>query len=479
MKILHSTHGMPGYMPPPTLAPDQIIFGPYYQDSSAYGEWLSLKTPKGVFDIAEYVTRLPASQYPELVVVRTDSFVENRPRNIGALRCPAVLVVGDTQHGRQPLQGLLDYALSEPFQSVIFCYNRHHAHFFIEAGLPHVHWLPGFELRRIAIPAGITPDIPLSFVGQVGTRHARRQALCQAMIKAKLPLQVMSATIEEARLIHARTRVNFNCSLNGDLNLRVFEIMQSGSLLLTDRLSPQSGLELLFAEGEHLVLYDSLKDCVEKIQALLAEPDRAQRIAQAGNAVYEECLSPERIARDFFALIDGRKERPEFDLRRDRRLALIDDAPSAHTLKDRIAAYEVLQQLHAGRESTDVLITPGVDPRFIADIADLKRLLLTVDMTQSTARIAWLRDRLIKAEAAERVEIIAGEDGRNRAAVDVILGTNEDWRNGSLRALLSRHQQALVLLTSSDDGVIAGLVAISYKRVDEDILLFAPTQRGS
>ena len=43
----------------------------------------------------------------------------------------------------------------------------------------------------------------------------------------------------------ASSVVSFNASLNGDLNLRVFETLSAGGCLLTDRLSAQSGLDLI------------------------------------------------------------------------------------------------------------------------------------------------------------------------------------------------------------------------------------------
>src|SRR5882762_6466257 len=51
-------------------------------------------------------------------------------------------------------RNLLDYVLSEPFAAVIFDYTRQHAHFFVEAGLRNVYWLPGFNVRRIVPQIG-------------------------------------------------------------------------------------------------------------------------------------------------------------------------------------------------------------------------------------------------------------------------------------------------------------------------------------
>lgn len=476
MNILHSTHSAPNYIPPPALTSDQIIFSPFYPDKSQGTHVQALQTPKGTFDIAEFVACLPPEQYPDLLVVRADSSGENRPRNIGALRCPSVLIVGDTHHQRRPIQGMVDYALSEPFQAVILDYTRQHAHFFIEAGLSQVYWLPGFNVRRFDVPKVVDPDIPLSFVGHVSDAHPRRQALCQALIRAKLPLQTMSIINEDTPPIHARTQVNFNCSLNGDLNLRVFEVLQSGGLLLSDRLGVETGLELLLSDGEHLVLYDSLKDCVEKARVLLADSARARCMAQVGKARYEQLLAPERIALDFFALVERGEVRPEFDLGHGRRTALVGSASYAHSLRERIAAYEVMQQLHMGREITHALIAPTVDPQLAADMVDLPRLVLSIDTRRSFDHTSRLHDLLKSADLSDRINVLANNDDAPRT-VDVIIATGDELQNGSLRVPLSHYPAAMLLLVTvgNEMATEAALASLGYHRVDSATLLFAPT----
>src|SRR6266851_6338763 len=136
MKILHSTHSAPAYIPPPALAPGQIVCGPLYPNQSIDGRVLSVRTPHGEYDIAQVMDRIPPEQRPDLLIVRADASGLNMPRNVAAARCPAVLVVGDTHHMRNPIGRLLLYACAETFAAVIIDYTRQHGHFFIEAGLP-------------------------------------------------------------------------------------------------------------------------------------------------------------------------------------------------------------------------------------------------------------------------------------------------------------------------------------------------------
>ena len=65
--------------------------------------------------------------------------------------------------------------------------------------------------------------------------------------------------------IYSQAKIIFNKSIRKDLNMRVFEAMSCGSMLVTDRLKPEAGLEELFKDKKHFVLYDNESDLVEKI----------------------------------------------------------------------------------------------------------------------------------------------------------------------------------------------------------------------
>ncbi|MDD2943346.1 MAG: glycosyltransferase, partial [bacterium] len=68
-----------------------------------------------------------------------------------------------------------------------------------------------------------------------------------------------------------------------DLNFRVFESMMCGPLLITPHL-PQSGMEMLFREGEHYVSYlqGDAENAAAKARYYLEHRDECRRIAKAG-----------------------------------------------------------------------------------------------------------------------------------------------------------------------------------------------------
>ncbi len=422
-----------------------------YPDRREAGRVLSIKTALGDYDIAEVVSKLPPDQRPELVVVRADAGRANLPRNIAGLACPAVLVVGDTHHQRSPITTLLTYAKSEPYQAIILDYTRQHAHFFLEAGLDRVFWLPGFNVERMAV-APTPVDIPMSFVGGVDRVHPRRFALVEALQRAGLPLQVGRAPRVVARAIHARTRVNLNCSLNGDLNLRVLEVLASGGFLLTDRLGIESGFDALFADGQHIVAYDDIEDCIEKSRRYLRDALAAAAVARAGHAAYESVLAPERIRSDFFALCKGGAVRPEFEVGTDRRSAL----PRAHehaALMRRVATYEVLQALQLAQETSAVLATPAADPYLLSDAADLVRVELAVDAIDDDG--GKLDAFLNRAGVASRVRRLRGVGEIREKRWDAVLATRTEWRSRRYDAVFARNASALLIVTDLGDDAEA------------------------
>ncbi|MFN3551283.1 MAG: glycosyltransferase [Endomicrobiia bacterium] len=88
--------------------------------------------------------------------------------------------------------------------------------------------------------------------------------------------------------VYSQAKIVFNKSAGGEINMRVFETLSCGSLLLTDRLKPEVGLEELFQDRKHLVLYDDENDLLEKIDYYLRNESDREEIAYNG---YKEVLS--------------------------------------------------------------------------------------------------------------------------------------------------------------------------------------------
>jgi hypothetical protein len=422
-------------MDPPRLSSDQVVCGPARVDRRDGDRVLSLQTPLGRYDLAALVARLPPTQRPDLVVVRADATRRNRPGNLAGIKARRVLLIGDTHHGRAPIRGLIRYAQSEPFDLILLDYTRQHGHFFREAGLREVHWLPGFAIDPPSAGA-VAARRGLVFLGHLAEHHHYRRMLVGRLIEAGLKPELLQAVGAAAQTVHAAATVSFNCSLNGDLNQRVLEVLAAGGCLLTDRLAPQAGLELLFEPQRHLGLYDGPADLVLQAQALMADPAKAAAIAAAGLAHYRETYSRDAVMAEFQALLEGRGGRPPHALNRDPRGAKPAGA-KPDPLERRLALYEGLQELHRLMPGLSVLFAGDADIDQVSDAIDLPRLAVAVEPGLSASARAAL-DRLTLPGQ------IATAEARSRRW-DVIV-TSTAWIEAAGGSeFLAHHGRALAL----------------------------------
>jgi hypothetical protein len=348
------------------------------------------------------------------------------PANLGALSCPKVLIVGDTQHMQTPLRTMTAYARSEPFTLVVTDHGRRPLHFFAEAGVTNAYWLPGFNLtlHPVIPPAELAPIV--TFVGQAGDLHPVRRHLIEAMQHAGLPLRTGTAPQAMAAQAYATAQVNFNCSLNGDVNLRVFEVLAHGGMLLSDALRPQAGLEALFEVGRELLTYSGPSDLIDTLRQLLADPARCRQIAAAGAARLKREHLPQHRFEQMATLVRGGSVFAE---------------RAAPLLELRLAAYEFLQGVNRVAIKLETGFLPGLDPVFAADAADLSRLNVHAARGDDLARTQALYD---SAGVAGQISLApALPDGLSGG---FIAGGVSDLGNGTLAAALERFAPRFVLI---------------------------------
>jgi len=67
-----------------------------------------------------------------------------------------------------------------------------------------------------------------------------------------------------------------------EITRRIFEGMACGKMVLTDRLLEETGLSEMFIEGEDIVYYDEMFDCIEKMNYYNENEEERERIAHNG-----------------------------------------------------------------------------------------------------------------------------------------------------------------------------------------------------
>jgi len=387
-------------IPPFRLSDNQVTSGPKLGTGPEFYDFF---TPhQRVYDLYEAARSQGFEDRFDAVVVFSDSSLMNLPLNLKAFQCPTVLCLGDTHHLDRPIQRMVAYALDARFDFVVSNYNRQHVHWFQEAGMQQTAWIPGLAATHVPRPFQHRHK-RVGFVGQIGNVHPRRAPMFRAMEEANTPIIAGKASRTEAADLYASSILSFNASLNGDVNLRVFEVMSAAGCLLTDRLSPESGLPLLFEEGKEFIGYDSIEELLDRAHHYLRNPTDSLRIAKAGHAAYLERFLPEHQAQRLLDWVfNGRLpdfNNPGWDCRP--QIASQEPVP----LPLRVQLYEYIQAAHLSHEHVRVLIAPEVPLSVAADMLDLRRVqCCLLDASQQK------RERLAQFGLGKRVSYLSHTD---------------------------------------------------------------------
>ncbi|MBI3722333.1 glycosyltransferase, partial [bacterium] len=206
-----------------------------------------------------------------LLAVEGENYLPRDPRGAG---CPTAWWAIDNHiHSREG--GYFEVA--RQFDHV-FIAQRDYARVFRAQGIESI-WLPHACDPEVHGTHAVERDLDVVFVGNVLPIHERRRRLLDRLKGRFQVYEVAGAYREDMARLYSRAKVVWNCSLAGDLNMRVFEALASGSLLVTDRIG--NGLTSLFGDGEHLALYDeaSLEDVVARC---LADAEARETIGRRG-----------------------------------------------------------------------------------------------------------------------------------------------------------------------------------------------------
>jgi len=344
------------------------------------------------FDVAELVEQIPGGWEPDLFIAKVDAFFNQVPVNVGSLKCPKVLILGDTQHGEKPLQRMIQYAKSEQYDFYITDHKRHHLWYFYLAGLRNLYWLPGlflnplmfFDLQKegafgqhiLQPPENIkiSPESfqdKMVFIGQHGQFHPRRHRIINRLSQ-RFPYFVAQQLPQyDSFLAYNHAPVSLNISLNGDLNLRVLEVIAANGLLLTDQLSDESGLSLILEEGRDYAAYSDIEELEVQIEHLTRSPDLLKGLRKNAFEKYLEDLSPQVMQNRLFELVDGGSIDKRFSVDSVNRIQLIEKQPLDMR---RIKVYEIIQDLHRNQETVDILFDAEFSLSSVADFMDLPRV---------------------------------------------------------------------------------------------------------
>jgi hypothetical protein len=196
------------------------------------------------------------------------------PTNFSGLFFPAVWWGIDTQYAylkHLRISTLFDHS---------FIAQKSYVTKLKQDGIRSVSWLP------LASPKNVFKDLPrtvdLSYIGSTNwSLYPLRKKLLDIIQEKVGNCVIGERSPEEMLKIYSCSKIVFNQSLKNDINMRVFEAMGAGALLLTSPIS-ENGMDELFIEGQDYITYNDPEDLTVKIQTYLRDDNARKKIAESG-----------------------------------------------------------------------------------------------------------------------------------------------------------------------------------------------------
>lgn len=219
------------------------------------------------------------------------------PLNLDALSCPKICYLIDSHL-------YLDFHLEWAKQfDMAFIAQREYLVDFQRHGI-RAHWLP----------LGCDPEVhrrfdapkihPVGFVG--GIKEGSRRETLLTTLASRIPVHYERCYLEDMARVFSQSQVVFNEAIRNDLNMRVFEAMSTGSLLLTD-MARNSGQDELFRDGEDYAIYRDSNVC-DVARFYLDNAELRELIAARGQRLVHNAHTYAHRVDDLLAVALGDKQ---------------------------------------------------------------------------------------------------------------------------------------------------------------------------
>lgn len=161
-----------------------------------------------------------------------------------------------------------------------------------------VHWLPFAVDPRLYERAPRTRDIDVAYIGSDHRGLHPERARLLDLIRSRYGNTYLGRA-DPSRIgeIYGRAKVVFNRSVRNDVNMRYFEAMGAGAVLVTDS-ARDNGVEELFSPGEDFLEYHDDASLFAAIDSVLADNEKRERMgARAQKRVLADHSYRQRAAK--------------------------------------------------------------------------------------------------------------------------------------------------------------------------------------
>ncbi len=221
-------------------------------------------------DMEDVLDQLPVGWVPD-VFLYVDTGILYSLKNMRALNCLNACYLIDSH-----LAFDLHLEHAENYD-VVFTAHKPAVEMFKERGIENVFW----------VPPACDPELheekaekKLYDIGFVGSLNPERVHLLNEL-RQRFNTYYERCFLEKMAEVLSQSKIVFHNSAKNGLAMRVFEVLASGSMLLTDE-AKGSGLTDLFQDRKHIVIYRSEKELLELADYYLKNDDERKEIAAEG-----------------------------------------------------------------------------------------------------------------------------------------------------------------------------------------------------
>ncbi len=254
----------------------------------------------GTVDVAQLSLRLGLT--PDAVLFFEGGTMRLMPVNMESLGCVTAWYGIDTHMDYQK-----HLRLSRLFD-VTFVAQKEFVDRLREDGIKQVFWLPLAFDPQLLPEAAPKREIDIAYIGSVKCEMNPLRHVLLERIKQEFPAHYFgTATPKEMGRLYASSKVVFNQSVRNDINMRFFEAMGSGSVLVTNPIH-DNGLEELFVEGIHYLTFKDEASLLQVIHKILAQPLIQEEIGNAAKQLVLEKHTYDHRAKKILEILGGSRK---------------------------------------------------------------------------------------------------------------------------------------------------------------------------
>lgn len=246
-------------------------------------------------DMAQLLAERDPADHPDLYLW-IESVGGYYPTNLDAIACPKACYLIDSH-----LNLALHLEWAQQFDHV-FIAQREYLPAFREKGCK-VYWLPLGCDPEIHTASGDAKSYEIGFVGGVQAGSRREKLL--TTLANKISVHYERCFWDEMAQLFSRSKIVFNEAVRNDLNMRVFEVMSTGTMLLTD-MAKNSGQDELFRDGEDYAVYRDDAIC-EVARFYLDNQELREQIATRGRRLVHNAHTYAHRVEDLLSVVLGDK----------------------------------------------------------------------------------------------------------------------------------------------------------------------------